>query len=124
MFIEFINTYGAMILYAVLTAIGGYLGLVAKNLVTEYLNDQTKRAIAKTVVQGVQQIYKDLSGEEKLEAALLAASEMLAEKGIVVSELELRMLIEAAVAGFKDAFKPEPLPEETQDLPEAAEITE
>ena len=105
MFAEFINEYGTTIMYAIMTAIGGYLGLVVKNLYTKFINDKTKQAVAKTVVQGVEQIYKDLHGDEKLNKALTAASEMLAEKGITTSELELRMLIEAAVAEFNDAFK-------------------
>ena len=79
MFAEFINTYGLEILYALITAIAGYLGIVAKNLYTKYINDKTKEAVAKTVVQGVEQIYKDLHGEEKLSVALEAASTMLAE---------------------------------------------
>lgn len=104
MFAEFINTYGLEILYALITAIAGYLGIVAKNLYTKYINDKTKEAVAKTVVQGVEQIYKDLHGKEKLEVALEAASTMLAEKNIHVTELELRMLIEAALAEFNEAF--------------------
>lgn len=107
MFAEFINDYGSTILYAMMTAIGGYLGLVVKNLCTRFINDKTKQAVAKTVVQGVEQIYKDLHGDEKLNKALEAASEMLAEKGIAASELELRMLIEAAIAEFSDAFHKE-----------------
>jgi hypothetical protein len=104
MLAEFINQYGTTIIYAVLVAVAGYFGTVAKNLYTKYVNDKTKQAVAKTVVRGVEQIYKDLHGEEKLNKALEAASEMLAEKGINASELELRMMIEAAVAEFNDAF--------------------
>lgn len=104
MFAEFISDYGTTIMYAIMTAIGGYLGLVVKNLYTKFINDKTKEAVAKTVVQGVEQIYKDLHGDEKLGKALEAASEMLGEKGIAVSDLELRMLIESAVAEFNDAF--------------------
>ena len=77
---------------------------MAKQLYTKYINDKTKQAVARTVVQGVEQIYQDLHGEEKLAKALECASEMLAEKGITVTDLELRMLIEAAVAEFNDAF--------------------
>lgn len=104
MLTEFINQYGTVIMYAIVTAIGGYLGIIAKQLVTKYLNDKTKKAVAKTVVLGVEQIYKDLEGPAKLDAALSAAADMLAEKGIHTSELELRMLIEAALAEFNDAF--------------------
>ena len=104
MFAEFINQYGTEILYAIITAIAGYIGIVLKNLCTKYINDKTKQSVAKTAVQFVEQVYKDLHGEEKLDAALTAASDMLAEKGINVSELEMRVLIEAAVAEFNNAF--------------------
>jgi intergrase/recombinase len=105
MFLDFINEYGTTILYAILTAVGGYLGIVVKNLYTKYINDKTKEKVAKTVVQAVEQIYKDLHGEEKLNKALESAAEMLEQKGVAVTELELRMLIEAAVGEFNEAFK-------------------
>lgn len=105
MFAEFINTYGAEIMYVIITGIAGYLGIVIKNLCTKYINDKTKAAVAKTAVQFVEQVYKDLHGEDKLNVAFSAASDMLAEKGIKVSELEMRALLEAAVAEFNEAFK-------------------
>ena len=104
MFVDFINNYGTQIMYAVLTFVGGYVGLWVKNLADKYVNDKTKKAVAKTVVQFVEQVYKDLHGEDKLNAALATASEMLAEKGITVTDLEMRVLIEAAVAEFNGAF--------------------
>ena len=107
MFADFVNQYGTSILYTVLTAIFGYVGIVAKNLYTKYINDKTKQAVVKTVVQGVEQMYKDLHGDEKLDKALEAASEMLEEKGIAISGFELRMMIEAALAEFNGAFNKE-----------------
>ena len=104
MFAEFVNTYGMEILFTILTGIAGYIGIVIKNLVTKYVNDKTKQAVAKIAVQFVEQVYKELHGDEKLDAALTAASEMLAEKGITVTQLEMRVLIEAAVAEFNEAF--------------------
>ena len=105
MLAEFINQYGMQILYAIITAIAGYIGIAIKNLCTKYINDKTKASVAKTAVQFVEQVCKDLHGEEKLNEALSAASEMLLEKGITVSDLEMRVLIEAAVAEFNEAFK-------------------
>lgn len=107
MFAEFINEYGIQIMYAAITAIAGYVGIVLKNLCTKYINDKTKRAVAKSAVQFVEQVYKDIHGEAKLNEALKCASEMLAEKGIAITSLELRVLVEAAVAEFNDAFKKE-----------------
>lgn len=118
MFVEFINQYGLEIMYAIVTAIAGYIGIVVKNLVTKYLNDKTKQSVAKTAVQFVEQVYKDLHGEEKLNQALSAASEMLAEKGIAASELELRVLVEAAVSEFNKAFDKTTAPTEAVEVAE------
>jgi hypothetical protein len=104
MFAEFISEYGTQILYAIVTAIAGGLAIVAKNLYKKYVDDQTKKSVVKTVVLGIEQIYKDLHGEEKLKKALEAASDMLAEKNISITEFELKMLIEAAVGEFNDVF--------------------
>lgn len=98
-------TYGGEVIAVIVTAIFGILGAVVKAMVEKYLNDNTKRAIAKTVVQFVEQCYKDLHGEEKLNAALTRMSELLAEKGIKVSVAEMETLIEAAVGEFNEAFK-------------------
>lgn len=104
MFAEFMSLYGMQILYAIVTAVAGYIGLALKNVWTKYMNDKTKREVAKVAVQFVEQVYKDLHGDEKLNEALKAAEEMLMEKNISVSSLELRVLIEAAVAEFNNAF--------------------
>ena len=101
----FISEYGTALLYIVVTGVFAYLGVQVKALCDKYLNDKAKKDVAKTVVQAVEQIYKDLHGEEKLNKALESASEMLAEKGIIVTDLEMRMLIEAALAEFNKAFE-------------------
>ena len=103
-FNEFLSTYGMKILGTILTALAGYLGVVIKNLCQKYLNDKTKQDVAKTCVKAVEQIYKDLHGEEKFNKALECISDMLAEKGIAVSETEMKMLIVSAVAEFNEVF--------------------
>lgn len=104
MLIEFINEYGTTIIYTLLTAFAGYIGLWIKSLYTKYINDKTKKDVVRTCVRAVEQLYKDLHGEEKYNEVVVSASEMLALKGITISELEIKMLIEAAVAEFNDAF--------------------
>ena len=101
---EFINEYGMTILYTLLTAFAGYIGLWIKSLYTKYINDKTKKDVVKTCVQAVEQLYKDLHGEEKYNEVVKSASEMLAVKGITITELEIKMLIEAAVGEFNDVF--------------------
>lgn len=104
-FKEFISQYGVTILYAVLTALAGYLGIIAKRLFTRWVNTKEKKEIVRECVKFTEQVYKTLHGEEKLNEAMKAASEMLSEKGIPITELELRVLIEAALAEFNFAFE-------------------
>lgn len=105
----FINDYGTAILYALLTALAGYLGVWVKNLYTKYINDKTKQDVVKTCVKAVEQLYADLHGPEKYQEVVEAATAMLNEKGITVTELELKMLIESAVCEFNKAFEREGL---------------
>lgn len=102
MFEQFISEYGATIIYAILTAIAGAIGIAVKNLYKKVVDNDTKEKVAKTVVKAVKQIYADLSGEEKLQKAIENITEMLMEKGITITELETRMLIEAAVEELKE----------------------
>ena len=104
MFAEFIEAYGMELLYALIMAVAGWVAIVAKNLATKYINDKTKKTVAKTVVQAVEQIYKDLHGEEKLNKAIEYMAEMLTEKGITATELEVRVLLEDAVGEFNRVF--------------------
>ena len=105
MFAEIINEYGAEILGTLLLAMAGIFGMIAKNMVAKYLDTDTKRTLAKVVVQFVEQVYKNLHGEDKLNAALTVFAEMLIKKNIDASELEMKVLIEAAVAEFNNAFQ-------------------
>lgn len=114
---EFISTYGVTILYSILTALAGYIGIVIKNLYTRYINDKTKESVIKTCVKAVEQVYKDIHGEEKLQKALEAASEMLLAKDIVITDVEMRMLIESAVAEFNNAFDKTGDTADNQNLP-------
>ena len=105
MFAEIVNLYGAEILGTLLLALAGIFGMIAKNLASKYLDTDTKRTLAKIVVQFVEQVYKDMHGEEKLNAALDVFNEMLLEKNIHSTELEMKVLLEAAVAEFNNAFR-------------------
>ncbi len=101
----FMIGWGKEIIILVACAVFGMIGILIRNVLAKYLNDDTKRKVAKTVVLFVEQVYKDLHGEEKLNAALERASVILTEKGIKVSVTEMKTLIEAAVSEFNEAFK-------------------
>lgn len=107
MLVEIINMYGAEIIGTLLVAIFGILGMVAKNIASKYLDNDTKRTMAKVVVQFVEQTYKELHGDAKLKAALEVFAQLLAEKNIDASVTEMKVLLEAAVAEFNKAFEKE-----------------
>lgn len=50
-----------------------------------------------TVYLTLEQIYRDLHGEEKYEMVVENATQMLNEKGINITELEIKMLVEDCV---------------------------
>lgn len=101
----FIYSYGNQILMLILCAIAGTLGHAAKRIWQEHINDDTKRAIARVVVQFVEQVWKSLHGEEKLRKALETAQELLAKKSIDFDADEMVVYIEAAVGEFNEAFR-------------------
>ena len=107
MLVEIINMYGTEIIGTLLVAIAGVFAMIIKNMTAKYLDNDTKRTMARVVVQFIEQTYKELHGADKLNAALIVLADMLQEKGISATELEMRVLIEAAVAEFNKVFEKE-----------------
>ena len=105
MIMEIINMYGLQLVGLLLLILFGIGGKVAKRSAEKVFDTPVKMELARLVVQFVEQTYKDLHGKDKLNAALVALSGMLAEKGIRASESEMTVLIEAAVAEFNEVFK-------------------
>ena len=97
MFKEFIAQYGMEIISTAVMAIFGFVGICIKNVIKKYSDERTKEQVCKTVVKAVEQMYSDLTGDERYEKAVESVSEMLEEKGIGATELEVKMLIESAV---------------------------
>ncbi len=123
MFDYFVQCYGTQILTAILCAIFGCLGYAIKRLATKYVNDDTKRTIAKVAVQFVEQVWTSLHGADKLAKALETAATLLKKKGIDYDAEEMQVLIEAAVAEFNDAFKQPLLAESSADAVRRIEDT-
>lgn len=101
--LELLQPYILEIVATVLTAVASFIGMKIKSIYQEKVNTETKEKVVKTVCNAVEQLYKHLSGEEKLEAAKSSILEMLNEKGITITELEMNMLIEATVNSFKES---------------------
>ena len=107
MVLEIINLYGAEIIGTLLVALAGIFGMIMKRIAERALDTPVKQQLAKIAVQFVEQTFKELHGEAKLEAALAALEVLLAEKKINASATEMRIMIEAAVAEFNQVFTKE-----------------
>ena len=99
---EFLAQYGMEIISTIVLAIMGFIGICVKNVIKKISDDKTKEQVCKTVVKAVEQMYSDLTGTEKYEKAVENITDMLTEKGISATELEVQMLIESCVKEMKE----------------------
>lgn len=100
-----IDGYLAQIILTIILALAAFLGAQAKRLYKQYVTTEIKQSVCRTAVRFVEQVYRDVHGREKLEAAMQKASEILEEYGITISEVELVAMLEAAVNEFNNAFR-------------------
>lgn len=82
---------------ALLTSFVGYLGLRMKNMLQTRERERIAESIARRCVRAVEQLYPNLHGPEKYEKASAGIREILAGKGIKLTDFELEMLIESCV---------------------------
>lgn len=103
----FISQYGLTIMYAILTAVAGVIGTWIGKQYKKYVDDKTKHDVVRTCCKAVEQIYTDLHGQEKYDEAVNSIVLMLAEKNISITDLEIKMLIEATCNEFSKRVKEE-----------------
>lgn len=101
---EIFMSYALPVIAAALTALAGYIGTQIKKLYEKYVNDKVKQDVVRTCVKAAEQLYHDLGGPEKLRKAQEGVRQMLEEKGIPISELEMNLLIESVVSEFNYGF--------------------
>ena len=96
---QFINAIMPYVI-TIVTALLGYVSIKIKNKISKKLDTQTKQEVARATVEYVEQVYQALGGAEKLQKAIEQARLILQEKGISITEVELKMLLESAVYGM------------------------
>lgn len=101
---DLMSGYAYQIVLIILLALASFLGAQIKRMYTKYVTTEIKQAVCKTAVRFVEQVYRDIHGQEKLKAAMQKASELLEEKGIAITEIELIAMLEAAVNEFNNSF--------------------
>lgn len=131
MFEYYVYSYGMHIVGLLLVAVAGCIGLTFRNWLrkwvsaeTDRLDSETKAKIARTVVAFVEQVWKDLHGQDKLLKALEKAKELLGKKGITFDADEMMVLIEAAVAEFNEVFRKPVAGENAKATYRIPEVTE
>jgi len=97
----------------VILIVSGLMG-IASGYVTSYLKKkgvvaqlEGNKEIVRIVVNAVDQMYKNLKGEEKLDLAKLEVLKMAKSKGLNISEKELDLLIESTVKEMNKSIKNE-----------------
>lgn len=107
----FVYCYGTEFIGLILCALFGCLGFAAKKIYKKYIDKQNgyidmdmKISIARTAAKFVEQVWKTIHGPDKLAKALETAEILLRKKGIPFDADEMKILIEAAVSEFNEAF--------------------
>lgn len=101
----------AEIINLVAVIVAGCIGLATKSAMS-YLKKkgiiakiEGNKELANIVVGAVEQTYKHLHGEEKLNLAKIELVKMAKDKGLKINEKELDMLIESSVKEMNKAIK-------------------
>lgn len=121
MFADILKEALAYVLRFLVLALIAYGCAAAKAAFYKYFDTDEKRKIARTVVHSVEQMFKKLHGEDKLNEALKLAEQLCAAAKIPFDAAEMRVLIEYAVSEANHVFNKE---KEEEALPEPAEETE
>ena len=103
-FNEFMNQYGIATIHTIVGLIISYVSFEIKKIYKKYTTDKTKKEVIKMVCWAINQLYPQESGTDKLNMAISNAKEILSEKGITISDLELRMYIEYSLHYFKNVI--------------------
>lgn len=90
---QIITEYVPVLLTAVMTILVSFIRAKYNKLA----DDDTKKSIIADTVRYIEQIYTNIHGNDKLNKAKGKVQELLAEKGIDISDNELTTLIESAV---------------------------
>ena len=87
-------------LVTLVSAVFAFIGAQLKKKYQEKIDTEEKRHAVETCVNAAEMVYKDLKADEKLARVKENIVEWLNLKGISISEIELDMMIEAAVTNL------------------------
>lgn len=102
---ELINQIAGNIIQTFLAVIVAYIGIVGKRLYQKYVNTELKKIVVKDCVKAVEQIYKDIHGDDKKTQCENHIVQLLYEYGITITQTELDIMIESAVQELNKTLK-------------------
>lgn len=98
---DFIEQYGATLMYAILTSVISYIGIQIKQIIKKYTENEIQKDVVKRVCKAIEQQHKNLNGEEKLQLAIINTKNILENHGIRIDDFGLRIFIESTVNCFE-----------------------
>ena len=96
-FQTFIIKYFLPLLSSVMVGIVSYVSIHLKELITNFYYHRVEHEEADMVCQAVFQLYPNLSYDEQIQEMITNLQQVLKEKGIILTDLQLRMLIHSSV---------------------------
>lgn len=105
MFTDVLKDALAYVLRFLVLALIAYGCAIAKTAFYKYFDTEEKRKIARTVVHSVEQMFKKIHGEEKLNEALKLAEQLCAAAKIPFDAAEMRVLIESFLGEMNKVFE-------------------
>lgn len=95
--IEFTKDYGIEIIHSIVMGVFSYIALDIKKEYKKHIQDKTKKEVVKMVCNYVDELYPNNTGEDKLNIAITNIKEILKEKKIAISDLELKVLLHNSI---------------------------
>ena len=100
--LDFFNQFGISIIHSIAIMIISYISLEIKKIYKKYNDIKIKKEVITEVCQAIDKLYPNTNSTDKLNLAITNAKQILNEKGIIISDLELRMYIESNVSCLKN----------------------
>lgn len=95
--IDFTKEYGLDIIHTIVMGVFSYIALDIKKIHQRNNEDKTKKEVVKMVCNYVNEIYSSSNINDKLNEALISTKQILKEKGIIISDLELKVLLHNSI---------------------------
>ena len=99
---SFITEYGLHIIATALIGILSYLGIQIKSIIHNYSKQIIAKEEAEIVYHGIEELYCNQKESKKIELMIINLKQILNEKNITITNLELQMLIYSTINKKKE----------------------